>query len=391
MSLDSVYRVADQFSFGQILSIDSFAEKGNINPEAYVVATPTRRYLLQRINTDVFTLPDRVTESVRRWTRQQASSLQHADWAAPYEAVELVATRDGDYAFSEPGGYWRAMTLIEDVVCHRSLAEALHRADQLRLAEETGRGLAVSTRLAHGISAVDLPPSLLGYRDTAGYLAQFDSVMGGGLDNQMPTDSELRVATGSLYHLAIDRTEWQRRRDQSVALALISQVDSQREFAMGLQRAVQSGELKRTVIHGDTKLENFLFCRKSGRVKSLVDLDTVMAYTWLADWGDLARSLVNVAGEWEPNPENIQVDAEVYEALMRGFHSVEGVAPESEQEWMPRAVFTIAFELGVRFLTDYLRGDNYFRTHVPDGNLVRARVQLTLANRLAEYHQLSLD
>ena len=114
-----------------------------------------------------------------------------------------------------------------------------------------------------------------------------------------------------------------------------------------------------------------------------------MGYTWLADWGDLARSLVNVAGEKETDLDKVRVDEEVYEALTRGFLAVEGVAPPEEMKWMPRAVMTITFELGLRFLTDYLRGDNYFR--VPAGepkdlNRTRALVQLTLFDRLAEHH-----
>lgn len=384
--LEPVLHVAHRFAVGPILSVHPFAEKGNINPEAYVVACPAKRYLLQRLNTHVFTLPDRVTESVRLWTQTQATALEGADWAIPYQAVGLVPTHEGSFAVSVGDGYWRMLTLIEDVVCHRSLSEATSRADQLRLAEETGRGMAVSTRLVHGIDASALLPSLPGYRDTSGYLAQFDSVMSGR--PALPPEAELRHATAALFRRAIDDAEFQRRVAES--RVLVDQVMAQRDYALGMQKAVQEGTLEKTVIHGDTKLENFLFCRRTGRVKSLVDLDTVMTYTWLADWGDLARSLVNVAGEWEPDPENVRVDEEVYAALETGFHSVPGVAPASEQVWMPRAVFTIAFELGLRFLTDHLRGDNYFRVETPGGNLIRAHVQLTLANRFAEHHGLSI-
>ncbi|MFX7212891.1 hypothetical protein ABTI51_18155, partial [Acinetobacter baumannii] len=93
--------------------------------------------------------------------------------------------------------------LIEDAACHRSLSEAPTRADQVRLAEETGRGLAVSTRLAHGIEAADLPPSLLRYRDTRGYLAQFDAITSGGTGVKgLSIDPEVQSATENLYVLA---------------------------------------------------------------------------------------------------------------------------------------------------------------------------------------------
>ena len=82
---------------------------------------------------------------------------------------------------------------------------------------------------------------------------------------------------------------------------------------------MESGRIRRLAIHGDTKLDNFLFSTRTGRVKALVDLDTIMPHTWLADWGDMVRSLVNVAGEKERDLSRVRVDMDVYRAVARGF------------------------------------------------------------------------
>jgi len=162
---------------------------------------------------------------------------------------------------------------------------------------------------------------------------------------------------------------------------------TQEFFGLTLLREMESGGIRRLAIHGDTKLDNFLFSGRTGKVKALIDLDTIMPHTWLVDWGDMVRSLVNVAGEKEPDLARVQVDMEIYKAVARGFlRSARGITPR-EVDLMADAVRVIALELGIRFLADYLRGDSYFRLGAADPldlNKIRATVQLTLFERLGE-------
>jgi N-acetylhexosamine 1-kinase len=120
-------------------------------------------------------------------------------------------------------------------------------------------------------------------------------------------------------------------------------------------------------------------------VKALVDLDTIMPHTFLVDWGDMVRSLCNVAGEKEPRRERIQVDMDIYRAVATGFlRSARNVTPR-EIELLVDSVEIIALELGMRFLTDYLRGDSYFKLGPADPldlNKIRGLGQLTLFQRL---------
>ena len=150
---------------------------------------------------------------------------------------------------------------------------------------------------------------------------------------------------------------------------------------------MESGRIRRLAIHGDTKLDNFLFSTRTGRVKALVDLDTIMPHTWLADWGDMVRSLVNVAGEKERDLSRVQVDMDVYRAVARGFLSTARRVTPAEVDLMADAPQIIALELGLRFLLDYLRGDSYFKlgpADPPDLNGARAMAQLSLFRRLRE-------
>jgi Ser/Thr protein kinase RdoA (MazF antagonist) len=165
-------------------------------------------------------------------------------------------------------------------------------------------------------------------------------------------------------------------------------------FGMSLLRAMEEGEIRRLAIHGDTKIENYLFSARTGRVKALVDLDTIMPHTWLVDWGDMIRSLVNVAGEKETDIGRVQVDQDIFQAVARGFLKTARQITPAEIERMVQAVEIIALELGVRFLADYLRGDSYFKLGPADPkelNKTRAMAQLTLFERLREKESVLED
>jgi Ser/Thr protein kinase RdoA (MazF antagonist) len=163
---------------------------------------------------------------------------------------------------------------------------------------------------------------------------------------------------------------------------------------MQLWEAMRVGLIRNTLIHGDTKIENFLFDTKSLTVKSLVDLDTIMSFTWLADYGDMLRSMVNVAGEKESNPDNIQVDKEVFKSVTKGFLKTSNQVTLAEIELMFASIQIITLELGVRFLTDYIKGDTYFMLGEGDPedlNKIRGIAQITLFERLVEFEDEAIE
>jgi len=187
------------------------------------------------------------------------------------------------------------------------------------------------------------------------------------------------------FLVQIGSGEYRRRRTDPQMRPLIALALEQKPFALTLGRGLGSGTIKKVIVHGDTKLDNFLFNPVTGNVRALVDLDTVMPHTWLSDWGDMTRSLVNIAGERETDPDKIEASLEIFGAVAQGFlGAARPIAPQ-EIGLMADAPQIMALELGVRFLTDYLRGDSYFKpgpSDPSDLNKIRAVVQFRLFERL---------
>jgi Ser/Thr protein kinase RdoA (MazF antagonist) len=286
------------------------------------------------------------------------------------------------------------MSYLDGTIAYKSLDEA-PEPERLFVAREVGRGLAMYSDLTAEIDAASVPISLPGYRDTRLYFRQLHSALAGHRNHAdiaalLPECPETRAAAEKHFYCVLGENERKARRGDSDLQRFIELALDYEPLAVSLQEARESGEVRTTVIHGDTKIENFLFDRASGRVVSLVDLDTVMPLTWLADWGDMARSLCNRVGEKETDLNKVEVSSDAYAAVLDGFLSTASTPTTTEIELMPRAVQAIALELGVRFLADYLRGDTYFGLGCEDSadlNKTRAMVQLTLFEKLLEHDQ----
>lgn len=394
-------RIASRFDIEAPIEAYDFAQKGNINRHTFQVesgAAHKREFLLQQINQQVFVRPRNVMSAMTAIIDAQRQNLASApkELADGWEAITLVPLRDGkpylEMVDRRGVSYWRLMVKIPDTVSYKSLNEIADKTERLRIASETGRGLALFGDLTSTVDVAQLANPLPGYRDTRLYFRQFESVLAGHRTHTeaaklLPEDEELLQSCGThfLVHAGVDTA---RKRLQDPDLKEFIEL-ARDESAAGLKLAdgLESGAIRKVATHGDTKIENFLFSGTTGRVKALVDLDTIMPQTWLADWGDMARSLVNVAGEKEPDVALVQVNMDIYRALAGGFLSAARQVTPHEVDMMVDAVQSIALELGVRFLTDYLRGDNYFQlgpADPPDLNKIRARVQLTLFQRLRD-------
>lgn len=394
LSLDDARSIANHFHIEQPFELEFFEGRGNINLDTLLVsAGPEKRaYLLQRVNPDVFALADRVMTGMIASIEAQKQSL-HQGIAAEtgWQVPELIPTKDGRL-YHEDGGIWRMMLYIEGTVSYKSLSE-LPKHRQTEAAYEVGRGLAIYNDLTAGIDAETLPTALPGYRNTRIYFDQLDAALEGcrSLEetaHRLPEDDEVRAAVEKHFVCTAEEQERLARVNDPELQPFIQTALKYRDLALSMTSAREEGKIRHTAIHGDTKIENFLFDAQSGQVMALVDLDTVMPLTWLADWGDMVRSLVNVAGEKERDLAKVQVDKDVYAAVTEGFLSTASTATEEEIALMPRAVQVITLELGMRFLSDYLRGDTYFQLGANDPrdlNKVRAMVQIQLFERLLEH------
>jgi hypothetical protein len=392
--LEQAREIASHFDISGPLEAADFEEKGNINQQTYLItAGPGRtEYLLQKINPDVFKRPQMVMRAMIACIEAQRNALSQGALRddEEWETIQLVRTiKGGDY-LEIAEDCWRMMVRMQNTSAHKNLWGIRDPDERLRVAEETAKGLALFGSLTKGMQTAGLSASLPGYRDTCLYYDQLDSLVNGNCSPDqaadfLPEDPLVRQCTEQHFFVHLKREEFRRRMEDPDVRRMINIAGEQKTFAVSLMEGMARGRLRISVIHGDTKLDNFLFNRRTGKVRSLVDLDTVMPHTWLSDWGDMVRSLVNAAGEKEADVGKIDVDLDVFKAMMRGYLGCARDIDSKETELMVDAAQILALELGIRFLADYIRGDTYFKLQEQDPrelNKIRARVQFAVFEKL---------
>ena len=334
--------IAHCFDFGgNVVAVQPYGQ-GLIN-DTFLVTTHTgRQAILQRLNRHVFHAPERVMANLRAVSDHVRRKPQSG---RALRLPEIIATRKGkDFAIDETGGFWRALGYIERT---RSLA-CLANANQ---AEQVGRALGRFHALLHDLEPRRLNVTLPGFHVTPDYLAHFDAIVASG-----PTE---------LAEPDVD--------------ACLAEVERRRDLAPVLESAKRSGALTELTVHGDPKLNNFLFDTASDRCESLIDLDTVQPGLLHCDVGDCLRSGCNDAGESPADLAAVRFDLTLAREVLKGYFAETGAfLTASDWDHFYDAIRLIPFELGLRFLADHLEGDVYFKVKYRGHNLHRARVQLRL-------------
>lgn len=306
---------------------------GLIN-DSYRVQTPAGAFVLQRINGTVFPAPERIMTNL--------SALASAAAARPELGVRLpaVATAAGhSYVRDVDGGLWRLMECIEP---SRTL-RALENGAQAR---EAGRVLGRFHRLGATLDLAALAVTLPGFHHTPGYLAALETTVA-----KVPLDDASRDA--------------------------LARIDARRDLVNVLDDALARGDTRQRLIHGDPKVDNLLFDPTGERALGLIDLDTVQPGLLHHDIGDCLRSCCNRGGE--AGATSARFDVALCEALLTGYaHTTAGLLSDAEIDLIAPSILLIPLELGIRFLTDHLEGDRYFRVRHRGENLTKARRQLAL-------------
>ncbi len=388
--------IATMFNLPQPVTISELDCKGNINTESFLVVAADTRYIMQKVNPGVFPLPHRVMRNLLSVCHHHAQ--QPGNMPKNWKCLQLQPTKQGapylQIMHADSSSVWRMMHFIEGTCSFKQLSDVGDAQRTLKIATEAGKGLATFVQLTQGLPLDHFYASFPGYRNTQLYIDQLEAVWDGCLtvedaQKHLPEEPYLRTAVWPQYVLHCDTEQYNCRKAATEVVELRDYLLENRHVVMKLWDEVQSGNLKTSIIHGDPKLENFLFDKQTDQVVSMIDLDTLMPYTWLADWGDMARSLVNPMGEKTTDIDSVYLDVSVFKALMQGYVASAHTIPPYELELMTLAPAVIAMELGMRFLTDYIRGDNYFGLTEQDieqgvTNLSRARVQLRLAQLVLE-------
>jgi hypothetical protein len=308
-----------------------------------------RRYIMQRMNRHVFADPPGLMENVARVTRHLRRKLADIRGADPdRECLTLVPTRNGDlFHRDDQGDYWRTYLFIENT------------------------------------ETFDVCVSIAQARAAAGAFGRFQRLLsdlpGGPLKETIPFfhHSPKRLE-------ALERAVSEDRAGRAAGVAReIGFARERRGFSAVVTRCLETGCLSERVTHNDTKLNNVLLDGKTGRAVCVIDLDTVMTGSLLYDFGDMVRSCARQSREDEPDPGKVTVNLEIFEALVTGYLDAMGDGLSiAETELLAASGRLMAFTLGVRFLTDYLDGDLYFRQKRPGQNLDRVRVHFRLVSEM---------
>lgn len=299
-----------------------------------------QRYVMQRVNGAVFPEPERIMANLR-----VLNAHLNAEGDGSLRVPALIETREGTACVrDEEGQVWRLMEFIPDSI-------NLERIETLGQAADLGAILGRFHRLTRSLPIERIGVSLPGFHSTPDYLRRFQTLTDGRDGRSMTRD----VRDGAHF------------------------IEARAALVQVLDEARRLGRIQPRVTHGDPKLDNILFARDTGRALALIDLDTVQPGLIHHDIGDCLRSGCNRGGEGMSGSAQVRFDLALCEAILSGYASeTRDLMTADDVDLLYDAIRLLPFELGLRFLTDHLEGNRYFRVERPDQNLHKAHIQFAL-------------
>ena len=352
---EQILAIASHFRYKSVPTAVKELKSGNINA-TFKLSFGEDACILQRINTVVFTDPDSLMRNVGLVTVHIRRALEKDGVDPARRVLHFVETEDGSLLYRDPdGGCWRSYIYVDGV-------SAYDRIESAALFREAGYGFGEFQNLLADFPAAELAETIPHFHDTPRRFATFME--------KVKADPVGRVA-GLADEIAF--------------------FTSREPMMHGIVDRLASGELPLRVTHNDTKLNNVLIDDKTGEAICVIDLDTVMPGSSLYDYGDAVRFGACTADEDEPDTDRIGFDMALFAAFTEGFVSATaGGLTETEIRLLPLGIEVITCELAMRFLTDYIDGDRYFKINDPEHNLVRAHAQMKLLTEV-EAHRAEMD
>ena len=344
-------QISENFQFkGEFVGMLPYGN-GHINDTFsvfYQEEEQAHRYILQRINTNVFKKPVELMENIQGVTQYLYDAISNAGGDPYRETLNLVPALDGKFYFvDEDSGYWRAFLFIEDAV---TLQAVRNKKDFYNSACAFGK----FQLLLADYPASSLHETIPLFHDTPSRFRQFKEAL----------SADVKGRAKNVH-------------DE------INFVLKNEEFTHTLVDMQNKGQLPLRVTHNDTKLNNILMDKKTGKGICVIDLDTVMPGLSLYDFGDSIRFGASTADEDEKDLSKVHFDIELFKAYTEGFlNTAGGVLTDAEIEYLPEGSRMMTLECGTRFLTDYLSGDVYFKTQREEHNLDRCRTQFKLIKEM---------
>lgn len=353
-----IKNVLNEFNIsGELINIQTFTS-GHINSTFYLDVDDcgkTKQFILQRINHNVFKNPDEVMENISNVTNHIKQTIRANGGHSTRRVLRFYPASSGKYYYEdENGDYWRIYKYVNNSITFDS-------TDSLTVLEETGKAFGEFQLLLDNFPSKSLHIIISHFHNTVNRFEIFDKIV--------DEDSVNRV---------------QYVQDEICEFQLL------KSLATKMYKMQKNGELNLRVTHNDTKCNNVLFDADTHKHLCVIDLDTVMPGLVGFDFGDAIRFAANTCSEDETDLSKVKIDLNKFEAFTKGFLSEVGSHLTSKElETLSLGAITMSIECGLRFLTDYLDGDNYFKISYPEHNLDRARCQLALAQDMVKnYYQM---
>ncbi len=353
MNNAQIFLVAEKFCInGEPISVTE-CTTGHINSTYFVDCSSEEglsRYVLQIVNTSIFKKPDQVMQNILHVTKHIENKLIACGGDSERGTLHIVFTKDGNYAYvDQEDSYWRAYKFVENATCYQAV-------ESEEMFTKVGKA----------------------FGNFQKQLADFDaSLLYETIPNFHNTEDRLRQLV-----TAIENDAAGRRSSVRDEIAFVLQ---RKDSCSYINERIADGRIPLRVTHNDTKLNNIMLDNETGEGICVIDLDTVMPGSVLADFGDSIRFGASSAAEDETDLDKVYVRLEMFDAFAKGF--IEGLdhsLTEQEILSLPMGAYILTLETGIRFLTDYLNGDTYFRTSYSQHNLDRARNQFKLVADMEE-------
>ncbi len=339
----NIPEVCEQFKVkGKFIDAIPYGE-GHIN-NTYLVNTTGNRYILQRVNRDVFKRPEEVMENIALVTEFLHKKIINACGDPYRETLTLIPTKKGKhYLITDEGDLFRMYLFIGSAISYQ-------KVETPELFYRIAKAFGKFQNMLDGFPADKLHETIPNFHNTVSRYENFKKAVN--------ADSMNRGADVA----------------DEIAFAMAREKD-----AGIIMDAIQDGSVPLRVTHNDTKLNNILVDETSGDGICVIDLDTVMPGSMLFDFGDSIRFGASTAAEDEKDLDKVWMDLELFEQYTKGYiEELHDTMTEKELELLPMSAKLMTLECGIRFLGDYLDGDHYFRIHYPEQNLDRARTQFKL-------------
>lgn len=335
------------FGFSET-SVLSPLSGGHIN-DTFLVEDQDK-FVLQRINPFVFPHPEEIMENIAGVTAFLREKILARGGNPDRETLSIRPTLSGEALYwDQEGGPWRCMRYVEDTVSY----EVAQNNEMLR---EAGRAFGEFQNLLADYPAHTLFETIRDFHNTPERFRQL-------------REAVAQNKAGRLSQVGAE-LDFAAQREQDCTL---------------LMDLLREGKLPLRVTHNDTKLSNVLFEKATGKALCVIDLDTVMPGLAAFDFGDSIRAGAATAAEDEADLSKVHFDVDRFAAYTEGFLSAAGTSlTPLELQTLPDGARLMTFEVGIRFLADYLNGDVYFRTAYPEHNLVRARNQFQLVREMEQ-------